>query len=101
MRKHGVLAASAQITPELRSLAAVQGLIPRATELIKLGAAFTLAYGPFIAGVGLAFWAVYAVSGNYGATTGGRGGTVSGAGAGTREAVLAALSHCCAPKLPA
>jgi hypothetical protein len=35
--------------------------VPRASELIKLGLAFSAAFGPFIVGVALAFWLLYSV----------------------------------------
>lgn len=38
-----------------------QGLIPRATELIRLGGGFFLAFGPFIALISLVFSAIYLV----------------------------------------
>lgn len=41
----------------------LEGLIPRATALVQLGGSFFLAFGPFILGVVLAFWAIYAVFG--------------------------------------
>jgi hypothetical protein len=41
-----------------------EGLIPRVTELVKLGGSFFLAFGPFIVGVALAFACVYAVFGS-------------------------------------
>lgn len=41
----------------------LQGLIPRATELLKLGVTFFLAFLPFIAVVSLAFGAIYFVMG--------------------------------------
>ena len=40
----------------------LEGLIPRATELAKLGLSFFLAFGPFIIAVVLASAAIYAVS---------------------------------------
>lgn len=40
----------------------LEGLIPRATELVKLGLSFFLAFGPFIIAVVLASAAIYAVS---------------------------------------
>jgi hypothetical protein len=40
----------------------LEGLIPRATELIKLGVSFTFAFLPFFVGVTLAFLFVYSVS---------------------------------------
>ena len=43
----------------------LEGLIPRAAELVKLGLGFFLAFGPFIVAVALAFTAIYAVSSNY------------------------------------
>lgn len=62
--------ATEEVPPQLaRSRAlnseGLEGLIPRATELIKLGGAFFLAFGPFIIAVALSFTAIYAVSGNY------------------------------------
>jgi hypothetical protein len=39
-----------------------QGLIPRATELIKLGLSFFLAFAPLVLGVAVLFGGVYAVS---------------------------------------
>lgn len=41
----------------------LEGLIPRATELIKLGGSFFLAFGPFLLGVAVLFLSVYAVFG--------------------------------------
>ena len=40
----------------------VQGLIPRASELIKLGVAFGFAFIPFALAVALAFGGLYSVS---------------------------------------
>lgn len=41
-----------------------QGLIPRATELIRLGGGFFLAFGPFIALISLVFSVIYLVLGD-------------------------------------
>lgn len=40
----------------------LEGLIPRATELVKLGVSFTFAFLPFFVGITLAFLAIYSVS---------------------------------------
>ena len=45
-------------------LAAVQGFIPRASELLKLGLTFFLAFVPFILVISLAFSGIYAVFGD-------------------------------------
>ena len=42
----------------------MQGFLPRATELLKLGLSFFLAFGPFILVVSLAFGGIYAVFGD-------------------------------------
>ncbi len=40
----------------------LEGLIPRATELLKLGGSVFLAFLPFIAGISILFGAIYLVS---------------------------------------
>lgn len=45
-------------------MAAVQGLIPRGSELLKLGLSFFLAFIPFILVISLAFGGIYAVFGD-------------------------------------
>ena len=45
-------------------VAAVQGLIPRGSELLKLGLSFFLAFIPFILVISLAFGGIYAVFGD-------------------------------------
>lgn len=42
----------------------LEGLIPRGSVLIRLGLSFTLAFGPFILAVALAFGGLYAVFGD-------------------------------------
>jgi len=42
----------------------VQGFLPRATELLKLGGTFFLGFLPFILAVSLAFGAIYFVLGD-------------------------------------
>jgi hypothetical protein len=39
-------------------------LIPRATELLKLGGSVFLAFAPFIVAISLAFWGIFAVFGD-------------------------------------
>lgn len=39
-----------------------QGLIPRATVLLKLGGGFFLAFLPFMAGISILFTSIYLVS---------------------------------------
>ena len=42
----------------------LEGFLPRATELLKLGLSFFLAFGPFIVAVALAFAAINSVFGD-------------------------------------
>lgn len=56
-----------QVPPQLRksrelNSEGLEGLIPRATELIKLGTSVFLAFGPLILAVTIAFAAIYFVS---------------------------------------
>jgi hypothetical protein len=43
----------------------LQGLLPRASELLKLGASVFLAFVPFILAISLAFGGIYAVFGDH------------------------------------
>lgn len=43
----------------------VQGLIPRASELLKLGGSVFLAFVPFILAISLAFGGIYALFGEH------------------------------------
>lgn len=52
-----------QMSRELNS-EGLEGLIPRATQLVQLGVSFFLAFGPFILAVIVAFAAVNAVFGD-------------------------------------
>ena len=56
-----------QVPPQLQksrelNSEGLEGLIPRATELLKLGTSVFLAFGPFILAVTIAFAAIYLVS---------------------------------------
>lgn len=56
-----------QVPPQLQksrelNSEGLEGLIPRATELLKLGTSVFLAFGPFILAVTIAFAAIYFVS---------------------------------------
>jgi hypothetical protein len=58
-----------EVPPQLRksrelNSEGLEGLIPRASELLKLGVSFFLAFGPFILGVVLAFGLIYSVFGD-------------------------------------
>lgn len=60
-------AATDEVPPQLQRSRALnseglEGFLPRASELLKLGLSFFLAFGPFIVAVALAFTAIYAVS---------------------------------------
>jgi hypothetical protein len=60
-------AATDEVPPQLQMSRALnseglEGFLPRAAELLKLGLSFFLAFGPFIVAVALAFTAIYAVS---------------------------------------
>lgn len=61
--------ADSEVPPQLQksrelNSEGLEGLIPRASQLLQLGLSFFLAFGPFIVGVGLAFLLVQQVFGD-------------------------------------